>query len=100
LVVSRGLEAGSKILVSLGGGEATMAEQGGSDPHMIGVVHGDRRGGAVPEEMNVYPLAEGLFGPLRDGDTDRVGCLWRKAIADPQSVAAITLAHEEGSISS
>lgn len=100
MVVSRGLETGRKIVMPLSGGETTVTEHGRGDPHVIGMVYGDRSGGEVPKKVRVNPPAKGVSGAFGNLKAERVGCLRDKEIPYPQSVAAIPLAHEEGPIAS
>ena len=67
MVVSRCLKRGGKIVVPLGGGETAVAEHGGGDPHVIGVMDSDRGSGTVAEEVRVHWPTKGALGALSDG---------------------------------
>src|ERR1700735_5708612 len=62
LVPARGFETARLVVVTLGGGEAGMAEYEVGIADMLGVLDGDRGGGGIAEPMGRQADAEGAIG--------------------------------------
>ena len=72
VVILRGFHGSGEIIVALLRLVATVSEDGNHDLYVFGIADGNRRCGAVPEEVQIYVMTEGYPRVLADPEVHRM----------------------------